>query len=132
MSLWELWLLTVIPSVGNIIGFIGILLGGTSAVLGFLGVMEYFDNRDSILYQEDALKGLLMFRKSIIGGAVAVFVLLVAALIPSKQDLYFIVGGSYVTNIEGIDKLPPNIIKATNVFLESLGNTAKPAKEATK
>lgn len=125
MSVWELWLLTVMPNVGNIIGFVGVLLSIISAVLGVYGMLSIYDR------SLEVESGLLLFRKSLIGGVIAIFMILIGAIIPSKQDLYFILGGHYVTNIEGIDKLPPSIIKATNAFLESL-DTTKSTREFTK
>jgi hypothetical protein len=41
-------------------------------------------------------------------------------MIPSEKALYKIIGAYAVTNIEGVEKLPPNIVKAANNFLEGL------------
>lgn len=45
---------------------------------------------------------------------------LINVFLPSSQQIYTIMGGSIVTNIEGIEKLPPNLINAANDFLESV------------
>jgi hypothetical protein len=44
---------------------------------------------------------------------------------PSKHDLKYIIGGSLVVNgvkaasdIEGVEKLPENLVNAMNIFLE--------------
>ena len=51
--------------------------------------------------------------------------LFLVCLYPSKDDLKYIIGGSLVINgvqaasdIEGVEKLPKNLVNAMNVFLE--------------
>lgn len=39
---------------------------------------------------------------------------------PKASQMNMIVGGYYVTNLENIDKLPPNILKAANKYLEKI------------
>ncbi len=55
---------------------------------------------------------------------IALLIFIVLAY-PSKDDLKFIIGGSLVVNgvqaasdIEGVEKLPENLVNAMNVFLE--------------
>ena len=50
---------------------------------------------------------------------------LISIAYPSKEDLKYIIGGALVVNgaqaaseIEGIEKLPKNLVNAMNVFLE--------------
>ncbi|MCK4609487.1 MAG: hypothetical protein KAT71_08390 [Gammaproteobacteria bacterium] len=40
--------------------------------------------------------------------------------VPSTDQMKYIIGGSYVTNIENIEKLPPNVVDAANKFLEKM------------
>lgn len=40
------------------------------------------------------------------------------AVIPSERGLMMMVGGYFVTNIDGIEKLPPNVVGAASEFLE--------------
>lgn len=55
------------------------------------------------------------------------FAVFLVCLYPSKDDLKYIIGGSLVINgvqaasdidIEGVEKLPENLVNAMNVFLE--------------
>ena len=55
---------------------------------------------------------------------IILFVIIILAY-PSKDDLKYIIGGSLVINgaqaasdIEGVEKLPENLVNAMNVFLE--------------
>ena len=44
----------------------------------------------------------------------------ISSFIPSEKSVYKIIGAYAVTNIEGIEKLPPNLVKAANNFLKGL------------
>mgnify|MGYP000641447084 FL=1 len=44
-------------------------------------------------------------------------VLALSTLVPSEKALYYMIGGYYVTNVEGIKDLPPTAVKAANQFL---------------
>ena len=57
---------------------------------------------------------------------ISVICLLVSGLSPSRNDWYLIIGGYYVTHIEGIDKLPANTVAAMNRFLEEYTEGQKP------
>lgn len=46
--------------------------------------------------------------------------ILLNALYPSKDDLEFIAGGTVVLNSEEVQKLPDNLIRAANSFLEQV------------
>lgn len=58
-----------------------------------------------------------------------VFLLILASIIsvttPDKKSIMIIAGAYSVTNVEGIEKLPPNIVRAANDYLESLTNENK-------
>lgn len=55
-------------------------------------------------------------------GYVYAFAVCVAVLIPQKEQLLGIVGVVMVTNIQGIEKMPSNIVNAMNVGLERLAD----------
>lgn len=40
-------------------------------------------------------------------------------IIPTEKQMYTLAGGYYVANIEGIDKLPKNVVGAVNKFIET-------------
>jgi len=57
------------------------------------------------------------------------FIFAFCLMIPSKSDFKYIIGGSLVINgsqavsqIEGADKLPKNLVNAMNVFLEDVAD----------
>ncbi|OJW21223.1 MAG: hypothetical protein BGO49_24740 [Planctomycetales bacterium 71-10] len=43
---------------------------------------------------------------------------LISPFLPTRNDWYVMIGGYYVTQVEGIDKLPANVVGAANEFLE--------------
>lgn len=47
---------------------------------------------------------------------------LLSAVTPTTNQAFMIMGGYYVTNIDDIEKLPPNVIKAANGFIENYLN----------
>lgn len=61
-----------------------------------------------------------------------IFAILLTVLYPSKEDLKYIIGGSLVINgvqaaseIEGVEKLPKNLVNAMNHFLEDVAENDK-------
>ena len=61
-----------------------------------------------------------------------IFICVVTIFYPSKDDLKYIIGGAIVWNtiesakdIEGIDKLPENLVNAANHFLETTRDISK-------
>jgi hypothetical protein len=49
----------------------------------------------------------------------AVILIILSALTPSTKQAYMIAGGYFVTNIEDIEKLPEDTVKAARKFLET-------------
>ena len=47
----------------------------------------------------------------------AVFFIIIV-LSPSRSQIVYLIGGYYVTNIEEIGDIPPNLVRAANKFLE--------------
>jgi len=59
-----------------------------------------------------------------------VFLFVICLMVPSKDDIKYIIGGALVVNgaqaaaeIEGVEKLPKNLVNAMNVFLEDIAET---------
>jgi hypothetical protein len=57
---------------------------------------------------------------------------LLVVLIPSKEDVKFIIGGGLmwkgvtsISDIEGISELPENLVSAANVYLEQISSLEK-------
>ena len=106
MSIWILWLLiTVIP---NLVKVASVILIGGVASLAFFSVVR--------LIEKDEFFPTWIYTKL----ALPVFLVctFIVVLVPDKEQIIYIAGGYLATNIEDIEKLPPNIVKSANKFLE--------------
>jgi len=114
MSIFELYLIfTVVPALGGFAVFM--LIAG-----GFIGGATF-------LFYEEMVKGIgsrVALLISILKYSIPVAVVIVVFL-PNEAQMKYIIGGSYVTNIENIEKLPPNMIDAANKFLEKMNEAEK-------
>ncbi len=104
-----------------------ILLIGYFIILFVLGVMSSFGSSNSYTYEGETKQynKLITYLKPLLISSAIVFSL--HAIYPDKEDLKWIIGGALVWNgvqaasdVEGIEKLPDNTIKAMNHFLESI------------
>jgi len=68
-----------------------------------------------VSYLESNTKG-LNFSKGLI--KYIIFFMLIGIFIPSNKQMMYLMGGYAVTNIEGIEKLPKNVMGAANKFLK--------------
>lgn len=103
------------------------IMGGIILVFGGLGSAIlaghlYFDQKLSLY------KALLPLA---IVFSVGVSAVIISAFIPKNEDLALIIGGSYITNQEDISKLPPNIAKTLNTYLQKLNKELETTKEET-
>lgn len=114
MSTLELYLLTRLPAIQAAMIILAIL--SAVAVL-FLLV-------SSVIIMTDRYDDKASIPTLRIGALISTFVLLIssglAILIPGREDIAIIILGKYVTNSEQIGKLPENLIKPLNEYLESL------------
>ena len=104
MSVFELYVLTTIPSVGYFFVTVSIV----TAILSGFGVMVYAMVNDEMLPNPA--------RNTLI--AVILVCGFIGVLIPGERAMYTIVGGYIATNIEDVEKLPANTVKALNKLLE--------------
>lgn len=118
MSLFTLYLITtLLPNLheaGSAITSICAFIIAFSGLTCFMA----FDKEDKATGIKVIKYALIPF---IIGGAFTI-------LTPDSTQIYALVGGSFATNIEGVNKLPANVVKAANDFLESM-NKETPAKK---
>lgn len=116
MELWQLYLLVTIPSIkGALMSIGGLCLAGAVIITA----IRYVSRADEYSNKDGKSEDLLEIRKT--GGKyiiIFVSVLFASALLPGKAAIYTIAGGYLVTNVEGIEKLPPNMMGAANSFLE--------------
>lgn len=112
MDLSTIILLTMLPKAAGVVAvWTGILIVLLAAVI----IFGYIDG---------CIKSSLRTKLSVLCG----FLILLNAsanMIPTRNELVFITGAYFATNIEGIDKLPPNIIKAVNSALEDISERTK-------
>lgn len=125
MSTFKLWcLMTLVPNLGELF-YILLLVGIFLAVGLVIFAMLALSGGDTSDEEEKSIyRGL-----KIVVVRICLPVVLVSSLaclvIPSESQITKIVNGYYVTNIEDIDKLPPNIVDAANKFLTSYSKETK-------
>ena len=107
-------------SLGNLFG------GGLLISIGCVTVMALLVLG---LYQSEKLSDepdAIFYIKKYYPLKTVIFICVLTIFYPSKDDLKYIIGGAIVWNtiesakdIEGIDKLPENLVNAANHFLET-------------
>jgi hypothetical protein len=110
MDITTIYWLTILPNISSLATTLGIIAAFTGAFCLIIGSAE---KRKDVRNCGFAL--------------VAVFVTLVTigTLIPNREQMMFIAGSYFVTNVEGIKDLPPNIVAAANAALEELAKKGK-------
>ena len=103
MDLLTLSLIVLLPNLTPALAIAGIVI----LIVGLIAVAVALDTEQWVLAKITSLIACL-----------GLSCLMLAAVLPSSQQLYTIAGGYYATNIEGVKDLPPNVIKAANKFLE--------------
>lgn len=104
MSIFELWFISFIPNLIKIF----IFLIFVSTLFGFILLLKkhpYDPENIKISWLLKAFSPVFIF-----------FTL--ACIVPDKESMKLILGGYVVTNSENIEKLPDNIIKFSNAYLE--------------
>ncbi len=120
MSIFNLYLITILPnirdfftflSIGILIIFLIIMLV-TSLTVDFS--LEKATEEAAKKVRRDTLSNYKLF--------ISLFLIfsIFSVLIPTERQIYQIVGGYSVTNIEGISKLPANLVGVANKYLEEL------------
>jgi len=117
MSIFELWALFVaFPTLEAISTFILVMLGITAATIGIIFLISEGDSWDGTKMFFEKFKsiliGLLLFG-------------LVGNFVPNEKQIALIIGGAIATNTEGMEKLPENLVKASNSFLERVQQEEK-------
>lgn len=125
MDLWILYLVSISEQLA--VAFIG--FGTLGVGIGILATL-YFNSEGRHLNPDDKhdaamLKTIHTFRRLVPIGLV--FVTL-GILIPPPRAIYTTIGVYVVTNIDGIENLPPNLVKAANKFLEDYTSSEKTKK----
>ncbi len=114
MEMWQLYLMVTLPGVSKMLGLFGFIL---FLVGGILLILKIVAGHDSSTNAKEFTE--IVGRKALVGFCVGVLMLILTAAIPSKSGVYTLIGGYYVTNLDGIKNLPPAALKAANRFLEN-------------
>lgn len=111
MSVWELYWLTRLGPIHDFLKLISVL-SGLTIVLPLVGYI--------MCVIEDASKEVtdLVKKFLIVFSVVLTLSSLGQLFVPSNKDLTIILGGYWVTNSEEVKKLPENVAKTINDFLE--------------
>lgn len=119
MDLFTAYLLVMAPSFSHWLhGISSAMLAFPALALMFMAFAAFIAEKRSLWYNAPKkLLGLIMVVGFVFGFG--------AAAIPNEKQMMMLTGAYFVSNIEGIDKLPPNIIKAINSALENYGSDEK-------
>lgn len=118
MSLTTLYILFVLfPGVLSLSLLVSIFSGISTGVLGMGTIASAADG-----HEEVSTFFFKYFKMSI-----AIFIIssVLVAVIPNKSQMLILIGGYAVTNNEQIQKLPDNVLKAANAYLEGLVEAPK-------
>lgn len=111
MELWQLWLLSTLDGWNSLFKGATVIFGMGSLFITFGYLIICNSNADHPI--RIACKRLMFFFIPLF------FIAAIGtATLPSSKQAWMIVGAYVATNIEGIDKLPKNTVKALNQFLE--------------
>jgi len=123
----EAIMIWVYLSLGSVvtIGWMLISLTIISAIFLAIYFSSDYEYRDRIPKDWEIAKNRMMVIKKYYPIKSIILITALVILYPSKDDLKYIIGGSLVINgaqaasdIEGVEKLPENLVNAMNVFLE--------------
>ncbi len=131
----EAFLIWIYLILGNVLEFATVIIciaTGCSLLFVIFGALERIDVSD---HNKDKWKNYRGMIKSTWAQmpikTTALFVVIILAY-PSREELKYIIGGSLAVNsakaasdIEGVDKLPKNLVNAMNLFLEKAAEENK-------
>lgn len=112
MELFDLYLISILPSFREFFSLLAFLCLVCTVIGGIMCCMAVVD-------------GYRVKKCVLIVPLLGLFFGILSALTPSEKQLYFIAGGYAATNVEGIEKLPSNLTKAANTWLERLAEEVK-------
>ena len=117
MELSTLYWVLILPNVG---AFIGIVCG----TILFIGLTSSFVSWVSA-YRDAEKKEILSNIRWVVPRIFIPCLVLLAlsVFIPSSKQMVYMIGGYAATNVEGVERLPKNVVSAANRFLEQYTNT---------
>jgi len=121
MDFSTLYWILVLPNLGTAIGVVSSLLSIALIIYGFISIGFSDDN---LYYTEASERPKVIAQRKSKGGkfikwsALPILIGMLSTLIPTDKQMMYMIGGYVVTNVQGIEKLPNNVIGAANKFLE--------------
>lgn len=137
MTMFQLYILTRCQHINDMLCQAVAFLAGLVALICAISILRYvfiqLDEYRQVVKDEKvaAVKKTswpLLKRTAILLTIVSIL----APLVPNNRDLYVMIGGYYVTNNDEIKKMPNNVLKAANNFLEEFAEKPVNAKEVIK
>jgi hypothetical protein len=113
MTYWELYWLTRLQDLKCAIGVLSLLLLLSGIAASFL----YTTNCDSYS-EEGKIFARRSFKYTKISLFLSLFCFVVQTFIPNTKDLALIYSGHFATHSEEMKKLPDNLLRYLNTFLE--------------
>jgi len=125
MTLLSLYLITTLPRVGLFLGAIA-----TFIIIGTCLVLIFSSAAADYSIEGESREAARRIRSKVIGSYKLITFLVfffgfASVLTPSERQIYQIVGAYAVTSIDGIDKLPSNLVGVANKYLEELAGSNK-------
>ena len=117
MSLFEMYLLTRLNLIHDMMGIIFLASIVALAILGMSYLLHFiYEDMDN----EGVVRLTNIIKKTTI---VLILAALGGTLIPSNKQLAVIFAGHWSTNSEEVKKLPDNVIKTMNNFMDKYNNS---------
>lgn len=113
MTLFQLYLfLVVLPNACNVATGLAVFFTVASLVSLLIGAL--------LVAERNINESKQAFKWAKISGIIAFIIVLCTVPFPTKDQLEYLAGGYVVTNTKDISKLPDNIVKAANSYLEHI------------
>jgi hypothetical protein len=110
MDFWLLYLMTRTEDIGYALGPIAIMGAMISLFAAFISLVMADEMGETMTNRVRKITRRALVIASVCG--------VLSVLMPTRNDWYVMIGGYYVTHIEGVDKLPVNVVGAANEFLK--------------
>ena len=115
MELWQLYLMLQADSINN--GVTALLV--ITSILLSLGCPIAFAAINDFAHTENRESYRRYVKRTAKTSLITILILIpITMLMPSTKTLTYMIGGYYVTNIEGIKDIPPNVLNMMNKFME--------------
>ncbi len=116
MTFWLLYIIVILPSVSLTFGVIA-----ACSIIIILGLI--CDYTMCLTNCKERRPRMIKIGK--IAGAIFLVSIIITTILPNHGQMYSLVGGYYVINMEGVSDLPPKVVAAMNTFLDTYNGAEK-------